>query len=451
MSTPAAESQSDFIIERAVISSNRSGNTEQTGYDIARVITDFEVFEHLDKPYLTGNVLFIDKVNILQRLDIQGGEQFSIRIKSSLNEDSVIDKTFFIEKINTAVRSADQEEVVSLRLIENIAFISSVKNVNKSFTGSPQQIVEQLLYSYLNKDVSTSQPPYQSRMKVIVPNMNPLEACVWIKNKSTNIDGLPFYLYSVFGDDTIRFNDLGTLLRADIINKKAPYAYWQSASQSMMSAKYTVVQSYSLKNHDDLLSLVRSGVVGSENNFYNTMNGTFQHVKFNVATSAFKPLIENDYFDDNQRKFNFGPSLKIDDQEIANWNSRVISRVSSANTYKNIGDYKTLEEENSAGGYEKRIIGNALKYFMTKNPIEIQVYGRDFIIHEKNRKHYTIGNKIRFLILDSLIDTGEEPKFDKKKSGDYIIYATRHKFSAERYDIKLLCTKLASYLEDPQV
>ena len=55
------------------------------------------------------------------------------------------------------------------------------------------------------------------------------------------------------------------------------------------------------------------------------------------------------------------------------------------------------------------------------------------------------------LLIESIEETIKTPKFDKKKSGDYIIYATRHKFSAERYDIKLLCTKLASYLEDPQV
>ena len=34
---------------------------------------------------------------------------------------------------------------------------------------------------------------------------------------------------------------------------------------------------------------------------------------------------------------------------------------------------------------------------------------------------------------------------DNKKSGDYLIYATRHMFKDERYDIKLFCIKFASY------
>jgi len=452
MSSVATESQNDYIIESAIIGTNRIEGVE-TSFDICRLITDFEVYEHLDKPYLTANVLFHDKYGIVQRLDIQGGESFIITIKSTQKAENLtsIKKTFSVEKISHSIKSGDHDDVVSLALVEDIAFKSSVKNISKSFTGTSDKIIEQIFGTYLQKDVLSSESTFQSRMKIIVPNMHPLEACMWIKNRSTNGDGLPFYLFSVFGDNSIRFYDLGTLLRADVMNRRIPYVYWQAASQSSTMGKFTVVQSYDVRNHDHLLHLIRKGVVGSRNMFYDTFNGTFNDVNFNVGTDAFGMLASNDYLKEDQRRVNFGPDFKVDDQRVAEWNSTVVSKIASSNIYKNIGDYKTLEEETSNGAYTKRIIGRSLKHFMTKNPITIQVSGRDYIMGEGTRTHYTIGNKIRFLCLDPLTDTGQAPKFDKKKSGDYIIYAAKHKFSAERYDIQLLCTKLASYVEDPEL
>ena len=449
MPSVVAESQNDYTIESAVLSSNRTP-TGEFSYEISRLITDFEVYEHLDKPYLTGNLMFVDKFGIIQRLDIQGGESFEITIKSSQMPErlSSIVKKFKIGKINNSVKLGDHEDVVSINLVEDIAFDSTVKNINKSFTGTASNIIEQILGTYLNKPIIYPDSTFQSRMKVIVPNMHPLEAATWIKNTSTNKDGLPFYLFSVFGDDSLRFYDLGTLLTAEVMNRRIPYVYLQAVSQTQTMGQYTVVQSYDVRDHDNLLSLIRKGLVGSRNIFYDTFNGVFKDIKFDVGSDVFSMMADNNYFNDNQSRFNFGPDLKIDEQPIGDYNSKVISKISSSNIYKNIGNYKTLEEENSDGGYRKRIIGNALKHFMTKNPITLQVSGRDYIMGEGTKTHYTIGNKIRFLCLDPLTDTGSEPKFDKKKSGDYIIYAAKHKFSVERYDIQLLCTKLASAVED---
>ena len=101
-----------------------------------------------------------------------------------------------------------------------------------------------------------------------------------------------------------------------------------------------------------------------------------------------------------------------------------------------------------------KIISKSLKNFMTKTPIIIQVRGQDFITHDENAEsvsHYTIGNVIRILFKDNSSDDVDAPRFDRKKSGDYIIYAARHMIKAERYDVSLLCAKLASYTEDPRL
>ena len=62
-------------------------------------------------------------------------------------------------------------------------------------------------------------------MKLIVPNMTPLDAMSWIKNRVTTKDGYPFYLYSSIVKDELQFNDLKTMMEEPPWNKKNPHSY----------------------------------------------------------------------------------------------------------------------------------------------------------------------------------------------------------------------------------
>ena len=443
------DGQTDYNIEYAVLSTNRTGL--ESSYDISRLITDFEIYEHLDKPYLTGNLVFSNPYGVVESLDMQGGEKLTLSIKSTHRyaDARSITKVFYVENIRS-IGGPDQIESVMLRIVEDIAFISSLKNISRSFSGSPSTIIQKILLGYLNRSLLTNEETYQDKMKVLIPNLHPIEAISMIKNKATNIDGLPFYLFSTFADDNLRFYNLGSMMKKKVMNKR-PYVYWQSASQSLNS-NFVTVQSFTSGSNDNLLQLIRSGAIGSNYKFYDTLTGTYQEVNFNAGNDVFDNLSRRDYFDDNQRRFVFGPDMTVDDIKVADYEANSLSYISSSSTYKNFGDYKTINQETDEGSYRKRVISNSIRSFMTKTPMTIQINGRDFIQARAGEDpNYTIGNKIRFLMLDPLTDKLERASFDKKKSGDYIIYAAKHSFKKERYDIQLLCTKLASYVEDPEI
>ena len=447
--------KSSYIFESIVLSSERLENGIEV--DISNSVSDLEIFEHIEKPYLTGQIAFVDNDNLVTGFDFQGGEKITINIKpSNLEEDSrLISKMFRVEKIIGTYKSNDKNEAVLLKLVEDIVYTSSVKNVNKSYHGSPISIIQKILSSYINKDLLYSDDEYKGKMKVVVPNLHPIEATVWIKNRTTSSDGLPFYLYSVFGDNYIRMIDLGYMLRQKPINASTPYVYWQNAANTIGSfTTFTAIQSYKHEENDNLLRLIRSGVVGSKYNFYNTMNALPQQVDFAVDKDVFRVLGTSDYFKEGQERFNYGPNFEIDEVKVSEYNSTVISQISNGGTYDGAGGFKTLHEEPDSGSHKKKVVGKALKNFMTKNPLIIQVRGEDFLTGEEVREgvnNYTIGNVIRILFKDNSADDPDSPRFDRKKSGDYIIYAARHVIKAERYDVSLLCAKLASYVEDPKL
>ena len=285
---------------------------------------------------------------------------------------------------------------------------------------------------------------FQGSIKLIVPNLHPLEAALWVKNRATNTDGLPYYMYSVLADDKIRVVDLGSMLSSPPINTAYPYTYSEAEAKRTDYGKHTIIQSYDYVQTEDLLKLIRKGYVGAKYNFYDTSTGIKQSHNFSVDVDAFDPLIEKDYLLKQQPRYNYGPEYKYNETPLSNYQSRVVTQISGAGSYSEQG-YKTLQQESDIGAHKKKIVGNALKNFMTKSPITIQVSGRDFI---SGQGHYTIGNTIRMLFRDNVPDLPEGAKIDTKKSGDYIVYAARHMFSTERYDCKLLCAKLASYTED---
>ena len=77
----AIESKTDYQILNAVITNSDRNSDFST--DIKRLISSFQIFEHIEKPYLTAEVVFADTANIVQDVDFQGGEKLTLEIIQS--------------------------------------------------------------------------------------------------------------------------------------------------------------------------------------------------------------------------------------------------------------------------------------------------------------------------------------------------------------------------------
>ena len=91
----AIESNTEYQIISAIISN--SDRTVDFQVDIKRLITSFQIFEHIEKAYLTAEVIFADTSNVIQDIDFQGGEKLTLEIAQSeeTNEGLYITKEFF--------------------------------------------------------------------------------------------------------------------------------------------------------------------------------------------------------------------------------------------------------------------------------------------------------------------------------------------------------------------
>ena len=216
-----ANNTKGFVLTAVTINSERN----IVPVDITGIVSDIQFFEHLDKPYITGNIVISDSVRLYDRLDIQGAEEVIIEMQMNLDSPKVRRK-FYITKIAAAQKTNETTEMIALTIVDDWFFRSTVKNVNKVFTGSPDSIIEQIAEQYLDLEVVREGSfVFQNEMKVIVPNLTPLQAIMWIKQRATTDDGMPFYVYNDFITNRLNISDVVTLTSQVPYNRRKPFLY----------------------------------------------------------------------------------------------------------------------------------------------------------------------------------------------------------------------------------
>ena len=436
----ATESVDSFILESVLIQSDRLS----VSVGVENVTTDLDIYEHLDKPYLTGSLIFVDSQGIFTGIDFIGGERVTITIRSTRKNSKAIVKTFYVTSVMNAQKVNDHNEVIGLYIIEDIGYFSNLINVNKSYKGSCYKIIRKIANDYFNKSVTQLGIDKQSDFTAVVPNLNPIETLSWIKNKATDTNGFPFFLYSTLVENSIKFSSLTSLIDQDTMNPFIPFTFWQNSSTAdNRTVQRRTINSYTYADTENLFELIRDGVVGSSYTYLDTFSGTHTEFQFDVMKDALNPY--------KNKKIDRGITQTLPmDENLLTFSGISINKVPSRNISQIAGNgaYRSesskslsYNEETEENGYKKKVISRAMLKFLTKAPISIIVNGQDFLDGDYST---TIGSKLRVEFVNSTIDTENQSRIDPKRSGDFLIYAARHMFKKERYDLTLSCVKIGN-------
>ena len=440
MSTDLPTEHSTPVEFQEIIINSKSFPTK---IDVKEVVTNIEIYEHLEKAYLTAVMSVVDADDIISGSNISGGETVIIKIKSTRPKTRPVRKKFYIDKMTTSQKTSSNVEFYVFHLVEDIAFLSSLKNVNKSYSGTPQAIIENIFKEIksddedtLEKTIESSSQTDQNSMKVIVPNMSPLDAMSWIKDRACTSKGYPFYLMSTLVDDNLVFVDLETMLKKGSLNPEVPFIYGGDIAGGndlpIGTSSRRVILGYKSSNTENLLSLIKKGLIGAEYQFINpTSNKKNTTVDFNVEEVT-KKLSEDLKVDEET-----SPYPK--DYTFSKQKSRIIARAGTTNPYKKgIKSYREVDNEDE-GQYKKDIMRESFDSLLKKNPLTILVNGVDFLDGDT---HTTIGKLIDIRFTRNLAPQRDNYYYDNKKSGAFLIYSAKHSFTPEDYVISFSCVKV---------
>lgn len=439
--SPIGGQQSTSVqLQKATLTSSRTA----TSIDITSVVLELSMYENLARPYITGYLAVTDSERLIENFDIQGAEEIEIIFKRSTERSSVreIKQTWIIQGIEKEHNVQDFTSVVVFRVIDKESFRSGLKNVNKCLQGQPWEIINQILVEYLDRDdLRTSADLNNSeRMKVIIPNMTPIQATQWIRNRSINQNGYPFYFYKSAMNNQYYFADLETLISTPVINENAPLSPSQAGGSTESKSSSSTIYQMEQDEVDNLYKLIQEGVIGSQNKYYDVTRGDFQIVDFNINNDL---LVELQTLNSRQEKPLLDGRLAFDDDAISNYKAKTISQISGGRVYD---DVKSYDETQDLGDSRKKIKAHAIRNLMQKTPLSIVVEG-DRWIH--GDEHYGIGNNIKILVR-SKIDDPKNPTIDRKQSGDYLISTAKYvlDFTQSKVGATFKCVKFGNYQND---
>ncbi len=446
--------RTEFKIDSVLFSSPRI----REPIELRLNVTDIDIYESLDKPYLTGEIVFVDSNNFIENADILGAETITIAISSNRNRTATIVKNFFISKITHQQRVNDNTQVVLIHIIEDILHISNLINVNRFYEGTGTEILEKVCGEFLGKELTSFRTDLQ-KYKLIVPNLDPLQTCKWITNHLTTVDGFPFYLYSTFVGNKVVLRDLVSLITSAPLNLDQPYQWSQSAVQSHEEGvQRRTIHAFKIgKNSEDLFSIIQKGLIGGKYSYLDIAADNEEvetQFLFDIVEDVLKPALGNQAIPASQANVGYTPKFQLGSTPYNQIPSRHISQIGGSNPFritKLPDDPEELPQFPLALGeaydeafYKLFVIRRAMDNLLKKSAITINVNGIDFIDGDK---HSTIGNQLRcrFQHSNPEIPFSSRNEWDTKLSGDYLIYRTRHVIKKERYDMAHTMVKIGSY------
>jgi len=429
-----AEQISDFTFESILFQSDRQFES----IEMRNSVTDLDIFEHINKPYLTATLAFQDSFNFVSGVDILGAETITIKLKSNRKNTSAITKKFYIDSVVVNGKQNDNTQFVVLHLIEDVAYISNLKNISRSYQGKCTDIITKIAKGYLDKEIFSTENDRQS-IRVIIPNLNPIEAMQWLSYRATTVNGYPFYLMSSLVGNKLKFVDLGSLLTQPSINKDIPYRFYQGAAQSSdKDVQRRTILEFQQDRTEDLFTLIQKGCVGAEYTYIDTVKNIKNTFHFDVTKDLLQPIIQKGVLPNTQPNVMYSPDYVIDEESFNTLDSRVITQIGGASSFEDVVSYSESEQ---LSDYKLNIISRAMHEFLQKAPMQVDLNGVDFIDGDANT---ATGNIIDLQFLTSKPENKTGESLDTKKSGEYLIIATQYMFKREACKVRLQCAKLGN-------
>jgi len=439
-----------FKITEAAITADRMGGIDSTFFDVRASIAELNIFESLDKPYLTGTVVILDDKALFDKIDFQGTERFSIRLSSAENDlDPVFERVFMMTGVERSVKSTDngKSSMYVFTLLDEHAFLAQMKKISRSFNGRIDDILVKLLATEMNMNIDLSylfiggakSEPVQTNIKGIIPNLNALQAIKWLTSRATTVTGSPFFTYASMHDDNLRLGNLDSMLSQQAFNSRLPYTYnpanvSTAESQTELEKTFTI-KAMKVSKQANTLKLVQEGALSAAycNTNLNTGQIFSQH---HTIRNTINNLNQQGIIGENQNVFD--DQFKLDETLVDVFEPRIFHTVTSSGTY---GRFKSYHDEFDATKFKKKLERRGILNHLYKNMLNVVIEGAGFIVSKAS-----VGDIVNLKVVN---DNTEQSKFasedeliDKGKSGDFIIYDTRHTFSGTQHTVSMNVCKM---------
>ena len=170
--------------------------------DIRNLMVEFNIYEDINSPFLSGDLTLIDGTNAIQELPITGFERLEFFFRSP-NTDKGFDFSvksghpMFVYALENRKGANPRSQVYTLKFISLEAIRDNQNRVSQAFSGTIDQMVTDICYNYLKtkKDVLVEET--KGTHKFVIPRVKPTNAIKFLRRNARSLSyensGMLFY------------------------------------------------------------------------------------------------------------------------------------------------------------------------------------------------------------------------------------------------------------------
>jgi len=409
--------ESEFQFQNVILSVPEKG----IEIDISQTIIELTLFESVNIPYITGNMVCVDTEFAFEELRMDGTERLELVIMAQ-EYDYTFQKKFIITRTIGKTKMDETGYAYNFYIAEEMFFIDVLKKLSNAYTGTPSEIIKNVLSSEFDRELDlVGKTSAQSAFTYISPYISPLAVIETIRKRASDRNGYPFFVYATLKEDTLRMKSLSDMIETDPINS-IPFTYSNAQNYKPDRKKQlTNIEFMQDLGTNDTVEMLMNGVVQNQYNVLNlSTNKRNKNNRFNITEIL-------DAKDDSI----YNKDLKIQEKTLDQYDPNVLYRIVNHTTMDELG----YHDEQDLEMHINKMKSNALNKALDKKKISIVLPG----VLNFYEDTVFIGEQIMI----NLPRPGNND-LDKVTSGPYVVLEIKHKFSENKYSQAMTCSKLTN-------
>ena len=425
---------------------NEGLNANNEGVDIQKLVVELNIYEGIERNSVTGTMVVVDSVNLINNLPIQGTERVSFKLATpgAHQVDHIVDCSEETGHPMHIYKLTDKRQINESTVAYTLHFCSRemMRNyrtkVSEAFSGTYEQMVAKALQDpdYLDSRKTLFYQKTRNQDKIVVPNFRPFGAIELMQQRALADDSKSagYYFYQTTKGFHFRsFESMCVDVRGNPRTPKQTFKYMPmnvnttGDKASKIAEDYKSVEQYKfINNFHDVLD--------------NQAAGTYAHrvITHNLYDKSYKKsdFHYHNYYD--QTKHADGPNPAIVDTPVDFDNKSVSDYPESRVTVMATTQFAHNEDTGSYGiDVEQDGITDASRVSQ-----QMQVAsGTRLKLTIKGQSYLEAGDVIEFEYYAVERKQKEELRPDPQYAGRYIISKIRHRVTNDEYVQVLECVK----------
>ena len=408
----------DYVLDYAFLVNHR-GET----IDITSTLVEFNIYENIDRPFITGEVAFADSNGIVKDNELNLGQEYLV-IKLRTPElpkvtENVVDSSSVAFRI-VSVKSdviENQFRLVRYAFTTKEFVRDKQVRISKTYEDSYSEMVKDVLnnQTFLSTDKDIVVEPTRGTKKHTIPDLHPIQFINSIRSKcqSEDRDNVGFLFYERL-DNQFHFRSFGSL----VANAKTSedeirtYTLQKAGARPGQTPKERLLHIINMNPmvHHNQITNLNEGYYGSRLGSFDLYTKTYTETTYNHF-DAYSKVPHLNYTEEGEENDKI-PHAKTPD--------RLGNSLADYSDYMQINTVHTTADSNTLVQPDSTILQQRSQDMnWRQNRIKLEVYGCAGI---------HAGDVIRVNIPSINQKDTLEPEIEPSYSGAYIIEAIQHRF-----------------------